>query len=542
MTMPARRTKAAAIPKAGAAAHHAASVDARDMAGWLPRQYSADAEILPDLRRLVDRASDLDRNSGVARGAVQTIVDNVVGTGLRLSARPDYVALGRTKEWADAWSRVVEAKFHAWYWSTACHAGDTLTGDQLTQQVFRSVLNRGEAIALPLWLPKRGPIATRILTIESDRLSQPGGKPESPTFRGGIEFDLYGTPIAYHFRKAHPGDPYLAGFAPDEWERVPRKTPFGRLRVLHVFDPERPGQSRGKPILSAVLPMFKTLDRYQQAEAQAAVVNALVAMTITTPMDQDNILELFNRDPAAYLKARDEQAVRLKPGGILPLFPGDKAEAFLPARPATAFDAFVTSILRSIAAGLDMPYELLLKDFSRTNYSSARAALLEAWRSFLRRRDWLASAWLDRLYALWFEECANAGTIEAPGYYENRAAYERCRWVGPGRGWIDPVKEATAAKLRMEIGVSTLEDECAEQGKDWREVLEQQAFEKAERDRLGLTPPPPTIDAPGAAAGGEDGSGSGDDDEGGTGGGSSRPRRGSGTNEDTADASDTADA
>ncbi|CAO3438639.1 hypothetical protein [Azospirillum doebereinerae] len=41
----------------------------------------------------------------------------------------------------------------------------------------------------------------------------------------------------------------------------------------------------------------------------------------------------------------------------------------------------------------------------------------------------------------------------------------------------------------MKIGVSTLEDECAEQGKDWREVMEQQVSENAERTRLGLPQP-----------------------------------------------------
>jgi len=55
-----------------------------------------------------------------------------------------------------------------------------------------------------------------------------------------------------------------------------------------------------------------------------------------------------------------------------------------------------------------------------------------------------------------------------------------------GRGWIDPVKEAQAAQLRMEIGISTLEDECAEQGKDWEEVLEQRAREKGKLEELGL--------------------------------------------------------
>jgi lambda family phage portal protein len=146
-------------------------------------------------------------------------------------------------------------------------------------------------------------------------------------------------------------------------------------------------------------------------------------------------------------------------------------------------------VYRQIGVALGIPYELVIKDFSKTNYSSARAALLEAWRFFLARRAWLATYWAQPVYALWLEEAVNAGLIDAPDFYENRAYYQRAKWIGPGRGWVDPVKEAQAAQIRMDIMVSTLEDECAEQGNDWVDVLEQRAIEQARMRELGLVPP-----------------------------------------------------
>ena len=158
----------------------------------------------------------------------------------------------------------------------------------------------------------------------------------------------------------------------------------------------------------------------------------------------------------------------------------------MPQRPAAQFGAFLENVFRIVAVGLAMPYELLLKDFSKTTYSSARASMLEAWRSFNRRRDRLGTGFMDPIYGLFIEEMVDAGRIDAPDFYANRAAYLRCRWIGPGKGWVDPVKEAQAAQIRMDGFVSTLEDECAEQGKDWREVLEQRAVEEAEKMRLKL--------------------------------------------------------
>lgn len=274
-----------------------------------------------------------------------------------------------------------------------------------------------------------------------------------------------------------------------EWVRVPARMPWGRRRVLHIHDKERTGQTRGKPLLSAVMAPFRMHDHYQRSELKAAVVNAMVAAFIETPLGEDAMAEMIGEDRDGYLDRRDEFQVRLEGGSIIPLFPGDKLSTFAPARPNSAFGPFVENILRHIAAGMNMPYELLVKDFSKTNYSSARAALLEAWRYFIGRRVWLSKYWAQPVYELWLEEAVNTGRIPAPGFYQNLHAYTRTRWIGPGRGWVDPVKEAQAAKLRMEAGLSTLEDEAAEQGKDWRDVIEQRASELAAMDRLGLTRP-----------------------------------------------------
>lgn len=477
--------------KSSETAHKAASWFDRQVATWRPRMGSADADILPELNTMRGRSRDLGRNNGVARGITSTIIDNVVGVGLRLAARPDYKALGQSKEWADEWRANVQSRWTAYWCTTAVHTADTLNGDQLAALALRSLLENGDAVGVFDWIPGRGDgFATKVKPIESDRLSNPNGESDSPVLRGGIALELAtGAPLGYWIRNAHPGDAYLAGMAGafPAWEFVPRRMDFGRLRVLHAFDAERPEQHRGKPVLSAVLPQFKQLDRYTRAEVDAAVVNAMIAGFIETPMSMEDIVELFKGDPDPYLKMRRDHAVGLESGSLVPLAPGDKLQPFLPQRPASGFGAFVENVLRMIGVAADLPYEMVLKDFSKTNYSSARAALLEAWRAFLRRRDNLGTQWCDPIYWNWLEEQVNAGTVEAPGFYENRAAYQRCKWIGPGRGWVDPVKEAQAAQIRIEAGLSTLEDECAElTGGDWEEKMEQRATELAKARELNI--------------------------------------------------------
>jgi len=173
---------------------------------------------------------------------------------------------------------------------------------------------------------------------------------------------------------------------------------------------------------------------------------------------------------------------------------------FAPARPAPQFAAFSEFVLRQIGVSMGLPYEQIMKDYSKTNYSSARAALLESWRYFTTRRAWLTTYWAQPVYELWFEEAVNAGLIDAPDFYAQRAYYTRAKWIGPGRGWIDPVKEAEAAQVRMATGISTLEAECAEQGMDYNDVIDQRMIEKQRLQEAGLwqepTLPPKSMGFP----------------------------------------------
>ena len=98
-------------------AHSSASITARELSSWQPTQGSADNDLLPELDTIVSRSRDLARNHGVAAGAIRTLNDNIVGVGFRLSAKPDYKLLGKTKEWEEEcvnqgldWEEVLEQR------------------------------------------------------------------------------------------------------------------------------------------------------------------------------------------------------------------------------------------------------------------------------------------------------------------------------------------------------------------------------------------------------------------------------------------------
>lgn len=489
---------ALAKPGVAMSSHAGAATNDLAMQGWNPVAASADADLLPDQQELMARSRDLRRNNGLMAGAEQTWRDNIVGAVLRLSAMPDYRLLGWTRDRAHEWANFTEAKFRSWGETTECDAARSLNLLGLTLQALGGAMVNGDSLSLPMWLPRPGSRwNTRLMMVEADRLCTPVGMEYRDDVRGGIEFDPYGAPLAYHVLKQHPGDIYgmgAMGMQLDrrlEWERIPAYTTWGRRRVVHLHDKERTGQSRGKPVVAAVMREFHMAGKYSANELQASLANSLVAAFLESNMDQSSSEVMFGEDPRGAWEKSVGQARsirQLKGAAVIPLPAGAKMSSFTPGRPNQAFEAFMLACLRHIAAGLNMPYELLLKDFSRTNYSSARAALLEAWRYFYGRRRWLTDYWLKPVYELWLEEAINAGEIEAPGFYENRYAYCRARFIFGGRGWVDPVKEAQAATMRMDASLTTLEQECAEQGLDYEEVLDQIALENKMRADRGLPP------------------------------------------------------
>jgi lambda family phage portal protein len=189
----------------------------------------------------------------------------------------------------------------------------------------------------------------------------------------------------------------------------------------------------------------------------------------------------------------DERPAMFNGVRVPTLAPGEEIKAVSAAHPHDAFEGFAKEMLRSVASAIGISAEQLSQDWSKTNYSSARAALLESWKTLVRRRDEFATGFATPLYSCWLHEVHDRDELPlpagAPSFLEMRTAYSRCTWLGPGRGWVDPVKEKAGAILGMDAGLSTLKRESAEQGNDWEEDIDQRAIELAKFAEKGMAAP-----------------------------------------------------
>lgn len=474
---------------------------------WFAPHLAADETMLWDLITLRARSRDLMRNAAIARGAVKTVVTNVVGSGLKLQASPDAEALGISDEQAAALKKTIEREFRLFADTTDCDLNRRLNFSGLQSLAFLSALEGGDCFALlPMVSRTNAVYETCIQLIEAERVANPVGQSDSVTMRAGVEIDEVGTPVAYNVRNQHPFS--TAGTIDQKGRRIPAfgaKT--GRRNVLHLIDLERPGQSRGVPYLAPVMELLKSLDTYGEAELQAAVISAMFTVFITTPTGDGFIgdADVASASPAtdAVKSALGPNDVALGNGSIIDLMPGEKPEFANPMRPNTNFDSFVQAIIRQIGIALQIPFEVLIKHFT-ASYSAARAALLDAWTFFYNRREWLTSTFCQPVYETWFEEAVASGRISAPGFFADaatRRAYLKADWIGDAPVSLDPQKDAEAATTRLNAKLSSRSAESlALTGRPFEDVVTDLVREKAVLADAGVDDAlPQPAQAPGKA-------------------------------------------
>ena len=472
-----------------------ASRSKKSLKGWTANSKSPQDDIDKNLDILRQRSRDLYMSAPLATSAVKTNRTNVVGSGLKLKARIDFEYLGMTREQADKWEMNSEREFNLWAESVWC---DTLRLNnfyELQQLALMSWLMNGDGFGIVKqnapsnWMP----YSLRIHLIESDRICTPNsiyrmasflpakvnvvGKNTSndnPIYNG-VEVDKStGAVVAYWICNQYPNSS-IKGIK-KEWTRVEafgEKT--GNPNILHLMEQERCEQYRGVPYLAPVIECLKQITRFTEATLTAAVVQSFFTAFIKSEVPASDSL-LGDSVQQEQQIDDDEMSYELGAGTINILKPGESVEFGEPKQPTAQFDAFVTAMAKYTGAALEVPFELLTKSFM-ASYSASRAALLEAWKAFRMRRTWFANDFCQPIYELWLSEAVARGRVNAPGFFTDPAkkkAWCKADWNGPAPGQIDPVKEVTAAILRVQQAFSTHEKETIElTGGDWDKNIDQ---------------------------------------------------------------------
>jgi capsid protein len=179
----------------------------------------------------------------------------------------------------------------------------------------------------------------------------------------------------------------------------------------------------------------------------------------------------------------------LEPAMVVRLNPGESVESINPGRPNSASEPWINLMLRGIAVGTGLSYEIVARDYSKTNYSSSRTSQLEDRRRFRRWQKYLVNHMCQPIWDRFNDQAATAGVrgfASMSEILDERRRATAVEWQTPAWEWVDPDSEQKASDAALVSFQSTYQDELGQRGKNWRNVFYQRAKEEKLKRQLGL--------------------------------------------------------
>lgn len=442
------------------------------------------------------RATYAIQNSGYLAGGIDQAVALTVGTGLKLSAKPDYESLGWTKQKSREWAKSTERQFRLWSQNPIeCDATGKKTLGMMSVSALRQWFGYGEIVALlPTIQRTNTSFSTRVMMIPPTRLKQ-----ESQPYQNihqGIRVDAVGMPIGYQLKfTAHNGD-----LIDREFQSY---SPTGRRQVVHVFD-GAPSQMRGLTPLAAALLRARQFDQLSDATLTTTLLQTIFAASIKSgdlPEDAFDSLAINDEEADVVTKRAEAMGDWYENAGldlgvhgrVTHLMPGDELNFHSAEHPHDNYEAFASGLLREMARAIGCTYEQLTGNYTSATYSSVRMATSEMWQIALQRRDNIAAPFMQSAYEAWLEEAILIGRVQFTGgitaFYRNKTAACRASWMGPSRPSADDLKTAKARSIEIGNGLKTMQQSVSEEGVDYDDHMEQLAAEMEQFDELGLVHP-----------------------------------------------------
>lgn len=472
---------ASALQWGGASAFRGAEQNRLYADRWTSANHP-DTEVQFAARTLRARARDLVRNNPYAAGLVEAAADNIVGwEGIRMKP---LVALpngepNRIVNWA------LESGWQDWgtEWATVDGLETWFESERL---MVKSWWTDGE-VFLRRRRGWRNPFGYAVELIDPDLLDEDfnerrGGRASvtGNEIVMGVEIDPAGRPVLYHFWPEHPNNIGARR----------KRVPVPAEEISHLFARYRPGQHRGYSRFAPVLTTVEMVDGLTEAELVAARYHASKMGFIT--QNSPEAIEAY----ASRLRLQNEDGkesrprqMKIAPGVVEELIPGQGFEGFDPTHPNTAFDPFLKTMLRGVARGFGMSYLTLTGDVGEANYSSMRAGLLP------ERDHWrvLQNVVSSRVHRPVYRDFVDMGLLTRALRLPSSVPedYYAAEWRGRRWQWVDPANDLDAFEREVALGLNSRQRGASDRGHDFETIIDETAddlayAEEADVDVTGL--------------------------------------------------------
>lgn len=378
-----------------------------------------DEHLLYDRLKLIHQSRDFYRNNAIYKGIIDRAVSYIMGTGFTLEVNT------RNKTFNQQFQRLWQS------WWKKPEIRNLLSGAKTGQMVCREAVLCGSTGAVKT-------DRALVQLIEAEQIT----KKAYGYGNDGIDKDLYGRPVMFHVT-GYNRNGRLDG-------RTTRQ--ISPEYFIFITDPERPSSTHGTPAMQSSFPMLHRINDVFDSEA----ISWQLLSRLTASITRENGPELGFQQSRPNTDAADTEgdlATRMTDIGYALLFhgkPGEEIKGIDRNVPGKDFTASTRMFLRLLGLPLGMPLELVLLDWTQSNYSQTRAVLWQAYhQTFCGWQDLIADQFLDVILEWKYKHFVQSGELaDRPDGLDHS-------WIKPTFPWIDQLKEAEAYGQRMDRGFAT---------------------------------------------------------------------------------------
>lgn len=410
------------------------------------------------------------RNDSWANAIVETLVDDLIGWGVRPMCRAADEPVRQAVQalWDD--------------WAAVADADGVLDLAGLQSLAVRNWIVDGECfVRLRRRLPEdQLPVPLQLQVLPSDicPIEHTATSADGNPIKQGIEYSRIGQRLAYWFRQVPPGedDPRASSA---ELTRVPAG------QVLHLFEPLRPGQRRGVSRLAPGLVRLRELDKY--ADATLLRLQLATMFVASLKRQQGGEFDPFTGERVTGGTPSEPNTLQLTPGTFQELDTNETLEFNDPPDPPVGFEAFVKHELRAAGGAVGVPLECFTHDWGATNDRLARV-VLNQYRRRVHRLLWsiVVPQLLRPLWNTWIDLALTAPKA-LPGAALTDPQVRRVTFAPHAHAYVHPVQDVASYREAIRSGLTSRQAAVAETGEDVELIDAQIASDNRRADTLGLT-------------------------------------------------------
>lgn len=415
-------------------------------------------KLTPYSRRVqVQQSREIYENNVLGHALIDRAVDNIIGEGM--TPKPSSSDQGWNRAVSDWWRDEYRAD-----------AMGKFSNSELQRVWFRSYLRDGDIGAIMLRLGQ-------VQTVETDYIQSPNNSGDQYG-RGTISPD-----IVDGIRVGRSGQMQQAFIASVSDKGGTQWSPVDWRNFLFHANHDRANREavRGVPKLSIIRPLLEQIDGTVEAVTMAYRMAASFGVVVkkNNPGAANNNLPTLG---GSNTSGQINKGFQIAPAMVEHLNMNEDIVQVKPEHPIASFESYMTMLVRFAGIPLGLPLELAMLDFSKTNYSSARASLEQSYRSFRVEQKKFADNWLTKWYPWRIAKAVNMGEIDGtpPADYLNH------KWMAPPWPFLNPVDDAQGVLAATDAGMTTLTDELAKRGYTLEEWLEMKSSEINQAEAAGV--------------------------------------------------------